>query len=494
MMSSTYSCCYCKESFVFKKTLKLHKEKVHINPSFDANVSSLGDIISSEVGFNITLAIENVEKPAKTKSKTPLVNLNGGRKRKKASRCPQCSLSSSDYPLLLSHQMLEHAAKLTPVHYCGYSGCWFPFGTHLEKTEHEKSKHGSVIDAFVCIICKKRYPSRSLKYLAHVKSCAKKTVYKCPCGPPCSFETRKFAVLRKHVKTIHNKLLESFSKSNYEIKSSLVIEQGEAVQDEDDIKQEPVEVKLSIGNVDESHIYSGDNAIAVQLSKEDDSKDNDVIQCPFDSRRFSKITDLHKHVHAYHLDIGDDSIDCPFCEELWTCFCGRQINNRDSLVLHSLRCEVIRNLRPGSESLTASQPARGTLTAKRRAVKKYKELGFKDTLNSDDKLRLDQMKMVESISLSPNRIKTEPITEKKKNDVIYIVSEDDNISENEESPVLNLSPAKRKSRKTKTSLSSIFVKCCDCDKVYHRARIASHECAESESEGIIALSDSDDND
>ena len=481
-MSSKYSCCYCKESFVFAKTLELHKEKVHVNPSLDTSVSSLSDIISSELGQNITLAIDNVvvKKPPETKSKTPRVSLCGGKKRKRASKCPECGLTTPDPPLLLSHRMLEHGAKVVPVHYCGYTGCWFPFGSRLEKTEHEKSRHGSVIDAFVCIICKKRYPNRSQQYVAHVKSCAKKTVYKCPCGPPCSFETRKYAVIRRHVKSVHNKLLDSFPKSCYQVKSPYV-ENGETVQDEDDIKQEPVDVKPPDSDLVES-------SNAEQLNEENDNKDDEVILCPFDSRKFSKIPDLHRHVHTHHLDIGDDSIDCPFCEEVWTCFCGRQINNRDSLVLHSLRCDIVRNSGDGCLALTTVSET-GSLRAKRRAAKKYKELGFKDKISWDEVLKSDQMKMVESISQPPTSIstKTEPQTDNAKEEEVIDIASD---SDSDDNPVSNLSPAKRKSKKN-TLKSSVFAKCRDCDKVYHRTMIAAHECneSESESEGIVELSD-----
>ena len=481
-MSSKYSCCYCKESFVFAKTLELHKEKVHVNPSLDTSVSSLSDIISSELGQNITLAIDNVvvKKPAETKSKTPRVSLCGGKKRKRASKCPECGLTTPDHPLLLSHRMLEHGAKVVPVHYCGYTGCWFPFGSRLEKTEHEKSRHGSVIDAFVCIICKKRYPNRSQQYVAHVKSCAKKTVYKCPCGPPCSFETRKYAVIRRHVKSVHNKLLDSFPKSCYQVKSPYV-ENGETVQDEDDIKQEPVDVKPPDSDLVES-------SNAEQLNEENDNKDDEVILCPFDSRKFSKIPDLHRHVHTHHLDIGDDSIDCPFCEEVWTCFCGRQINNRDSLVLHSLRCDIVRSSGDDCLALTTVSET-GSLRAKRRAAKKYKELGFKDKISWDEVLKSDQMKMVESISQPPTSIstKTEPQTDHAKEEEVIDIASD---SDSDDNPVSNLSPAKRKSKKN-TLKSSVFAKCRDCDKVYHRTMIAAHECNESESEaeGIVELSD-----
>ena len=472
---------------MFAKTLELHKEKVHINPSLDTSVSSLSDIISSELGQNITLAIDNavVKKPAAetSKSKTPRVSLSGGKKRKRASKCGECGLLTTDHPLLLSHRMLEHGVKLVPVHYCGYNGCWFPFGTRAEKLDHEKNRHGSVMDAFVCIICKKRYPTRSHQYVAHVKSCAKKTVYKCPCGPPCSFETRRYGVIRRHVKSVHNKLLDSFPKSSYEVKSQFVGHGEETVQDEeeeDEIKQEPVDVKPPTDDLAES-------SNAEQLNQEHDKKDDDVILCPFDSRKFSKIPDLHKHIHNHHLDIGDDSIDCPFCEEVWTCFCGRQINNRDSLVLHSLRCEVIRTSDRSSQALTTVSDT-GSLRAKRRAAKKFKELGFKDKISWDEVLKSDQMKMVESISQSPKSIetKTEPQTEHaKEEEVIDIVSD----SDSDDNPVLNLSPAKRKSKKT--SMSSIFAKCRECDKVYHKTMIAAHECSESESEseGIVELSD-----
>ena len=465
---------------MFAKTLELHKEKVHVNPSLDTSVSSLSDIISSELGQNITLAIDNAvvkeKETAETKSKTPRVSLSGGKKRKRASKCPVCGLASPDYPLLLSHQMLEHGAKVVPVHYCGYSGCWYPFGTRLEKTEHEKNRHGSVIDVFVCIICKRRYPSRSQQYVAHVKTCAKKTVYKCPCGPPCTYESRKYGVIRRHVKSIHNKLLDSFPKSSYEVKS-LFVEHGEAAQDEDSIKQEPVEVKPSVCDLAES---SG----AEQLTEEDDKKDDDSIQCPFDSRKFSKIPDLHKHVHNHHLDIGDDSIDCPFCEEVWTCFCGRETNNRDSLVLHSLRCDVIRNSGHNHQIVTTVTDV-GSLRAKRRAAKKYKELGFKDKISLDEVLRSDQMKMVESVSQSPIKsvvAKTEPATDE---EVINLASD----SDSDEDSVSNLSPAKRKSKKSNLT-SSVFAKCRDCHKVYHKTMISAHDCSESESEeGIVELSD-----
>ena len=485
-MSLKYSCCYCKESFVFKKTLELHKEKVHVNPSLDTSVTSLSDILSSELGQNITLAIDNDEsvvkekkKQAEKKSKIPPISLSGGKKRKRASKCLTCGLTTEDYPLLLSHQMLEHGAKTVPVHYCGYSGCWFPFGTRLEKTDHEKNRHGSVIDVFVCIICKKRYPSSSQQYITHVKSCAKKMVYKCPCGPPCSFETRKYGAMRRHVKSIHNKLLESFPKSTFEVRSPFVGHQDEQVQDEDDIKQEPADVKPAFCDL-------GESPNAEQLKQEDDKSDDDVILCPFDSRKFSKIPDLHKHVHTHHLDIGDDSIDCPFCEEVWTCFCGRQTNNRDSLVLHSLRCDIIRSSGHVFQAVTTVSDT-GSLRANRRAAKKFKELGFKDKMSLDEVLKSDQMKMVESISQSPQSdgSKTEPPIEKLKEEVIDIASD----SDSDENNIPNLSAAKRKSKET--VLSPVFAKCRDCDKVYHKTMIAAHECAESESEseGIADLSD-----
>ena len=121
----------------------------------------LGD--QKEEGDGSSAGGKEKKKQAEKKTKTPPISLSGGKKRKRASKCLTCGLTTEDYPLLLSHQMLEHGAKVVPVHYCGYSGCWFPFGTRLEKTDHEKNRHGSVIDVFVCIICK--FGETPFKYL-----------------------------------------------------------------------------------------------------------------------------------------------------------------------------------------------------------------------------------------------------------------------------------------------------------------------------------------
>ena len=99
------------------------------------------------------------------------------------------------------------------------------------------------------------------------------------------------------------------------------------------------------------------------------------------------------------------------------------------------------------------------------------------------------MKMVESISQPPTSIstKTEPQTDNAKEEEVIDIASD---SDSDDNPVSNLSPAKRKSKKN-TLKSSVFAKCRDCDKVYHRTMIAAHECneSESESEGIVELLD-----
>ena len=482
-MSGKYPCSFCCESFVFEKTLQLHKQKIHYDnhETFKTAVTSIGDQVSTNIGRNIKISIgggESLSKKPSVKKKSNIIKklcVKRQRVRSSAHQCSECDLKTADYSLLLAHTALEHGPGPRPVFHCGYSDCWFPFPSLAEKREHERARHGALLPPFLCPVCRKRFPQRSQSYTAHVRRCVTRTVYRCPCGPPCNYTTRKFGPMVKHVESRHQKTLSSFPKSSYEVKHT----DGDA-----DVKDEPIEIGCDNDGLEDA-----------EMPGNEVGESSETIQCPFDSRKFSKLPSLHKHIHTAHLDTGEDSLDCPFCEETWACFCGRTTNNRDSLVLHSLRCSVLLTseaalLRTQSDpdqppdtrdvpSLTARLGRQG-----RKAARKYKELGFSDRLSSSEKTELDQMNMCKIIG---KRARNDDAAEGTAADEIVIENSGDSESEDDSfffgpSPgrKKTLSPARRKSRarvrEAPPPPPADLVWCSECDQTFPRSRVLGHDC------------------
>ena len=431
-----FPCPLCKESFLFEKTHQFHMMKVHNRPTFSLAISGLEDSLADKTGQSISVSLSiggdstkgvittalkpegsKTTTPRKLKKKLSSAFKGCGRIRKK--KCNNCSFQTDKITLMLAHETLEHRVKALPVFYCGYPECWFPFSSNKEKCDHEKVKHGEILsNPFSCVICKKRFPKSNKFYENHLEKCVKRTRYKCPCSQSCHYIFWKRSTVINHVQKIHKQSLSNFEESSYVIKPNCDDSQEETdddvmmkqeVVDDIDLDVDPVldpqrlvgvveikeEVLDEVSNSEEREYYQVESDSVVNEEK---------FECPFDGRKFRCLPDLHKHVHHSHLDTGFDSLDCPFCEDFFRCFCGRETNNRDSLVLHSLRCSQILSLTDtaghcSEEVSPVAGSTVGQLTARRRAARKLKEMGYKEKLSYKDKIRIDQMKMCEFIAL-----------------------------------------------------------------------------------------------
>ena len=116
MMSGKYPCSFCCESFVFEKTLQLHKQKIHYDnhETFKTAVTSIGDQVSTNIGRNIKISIgggESLSKKPFVKKKSNIIKklcVKRQRVRSSAHQCSECDLKTADYSLLLAHTALEH--------------------------------------------------------------------------------------------------------------------------------------------------------------------------------------------------------------------------------------------------------------------------------------------------------------------------------------------------------------------------------------------------
>ena len=407
-------CRYCKESFIFEKVLNLHLEKVHNTSLFSSQVSHLEQSLSSKTGQKITLSspanqseVNHKQQEVKRQRKDSTVlqrRIVGGRSREQLKKCSQCSFQTRKVILLLAHQTLEHpSTKPVPVFHCYHRHCWFPFSSFAEKTQHEKISHGEVLtEPFSCIFCDKKFSKKGKLYENHVELCMKRTVYCCPCSDDCSFKARKYSSLNIHVKNKHNEELSRYDKEQYEVKAASTTETEEE-EDDVDIKDEPHEETISIDDdqkLEEIHIKEEAEEENTEVDILASGVTNKSYDCPIDNKKFCSLASLHKHVHLHHIDTGFDSLDCPFCSDSFKCLCGRETNNRDSFVLHSIRCSRVlelanTNILHHQEEDSSVFP--GRLIFQRRAARKLREMGHRERLTDKDLLIMDQMKMVETI-------------------------------------------------------------------------------------------------
>ena len=414
-----FSCSYCMESFLFETTLKLHLQKIHRIKSAETKIlNKISEKVSEAVGQGVSLTVSPSNNPSKIISiekETPSSILKTLCKKRSRThhKCSQCSFSTNNFLLCQAHEKLEHGQKVIPVFYCSYSNCWFPFKTLREKLAHEKGKHGNIRAPFQCILCKRRFREKNNHFTYHLKRCSKRKVYTCPCGDLCSFSTRKLGVLYKHVELRHNKSLDSYDKSTYvtqsiskreeekdvldEVDSNVCLEDDENGHTDVDMENDGEEIKIE-------PLESSPDKMVMIHKENIEQAFQDVkasLECPFDRLKFPSADQLHKHIHANHLDTGYDSLNCPFCEEAWTCFCGRMTNNRDSLVLHSIRCDVILSAVSKDSRLSHhDEEGReiGNLIYRRRAARKLREMGFGGDLSDKDTEKLDQLKMLDALS------------------------------------------------------------------------------------------------
>ena len=388
---SNFKCSQCGLSFLFENTLLLHTQNIHKNSDLSITIGSVESNVSQNIGERISIVVglqQTVQTVSPPKRKEMVFSTAKRGKGGGSEKCSKCSFRTRNLSLLLEHQLLEHRKKAVPIFYCGYQTCWFPFSNKRERHEHEKEVHGQLAPPpFFCNICRRRFQSWGPIQMRHHEKCSKKTVFRCPASPTCSFQTKRRAVLQKHVQTNHFECLSRYRKEQYEVKT------GDTT-----VKQEKIEVERTESGAQQRLMSSE------YYEEADDDKLEDVklLQnaersrgqvCPFDERKFSSLESLHTHLHSAHLDTGIDSLDCPLGQDTFYCFCGRKTNCRQSLVIHVMRCQV-NNTAEVPRPEVVSDPEAGSLATRRKAARRCRELGIRDSRPSkDERLKRSQMKM-----------------------------------------------------------------------------------------------------
>jgi len=531
-------CDQCEKSFLFENTLKLHIKTVHeggleASPGF----ITAGNAVSKSTVQNSS--VSSRPRPGQKKKQTS-GRFSLHKSESQVQECEKCSFKSGDSELYWAHVVVEHPPAPTPVFYCGYSYCWFPFTSLKLKEAHEVTSHGALHLPFKCVLCKKNLANKTALENHKIK-CLRKPLYKCPCAP-CDFQSKRFGQLSKHVEKTHQQDLLLVDKVRYTFHHP-----GWEKTSDCDLSTESEEVKSEeeasgagpvVGSVaDNTHV----NEI-IDLKdchkKEDIKSDEEEeivlsgapqtapapapappFQCPYDSKLFPSWQHLHRHLHSSHLETGTDMVDCPLGQDSLACICGRTTNCRDTLVVHCIRC--VGNMGSWVEGESRKEEdedglEKGWLVAKRRARRKCKEMGIGEE-NARSKSQIGMLEMCRKVSarkLDMTGKKVRKVATAVSDTPVVEISDDDSNTEIEVSSMGSspppIAPAKRKSalssktnkasRKSprkkvekkaivvsssedlsgseveSSSSSQMKVKCPICEKIFDREVVMEHFC------------------
>eukprot|EP00092_Neocalanus_flemingeri_P008659 GFUD01009329.1.p1 GENE.GFUD01009329.1~~GFUD01009329.1.p1 ORF type:complete len:687 (-),score=205.49 GFUD01009329.1:81-2141(-) len=484
-------CDQCEKSFLFENTLQLHIKTVH-EAAVEAEDREQVKSSSKDKNLPVNSLARNArprqnqhqKKQNASSNVTPKKSQTGSENSiaiSSVQQCEKCSFKSSDSQLYWAHVVVEHPPEPSPVFYCGFTYCWFPFTSLRLKEAHEVTSHGALHLPFKCVLCKKNLVNKTVLE-NHKSKCIRKPLYKCPC-PPCDFQSKRFGQLSKHVERTHqqdlllvDKVRYTFHHPGWEKTSDCDLStESEDVKSEEElglsqhtfsshISKAPDKELLDIKDCKTKEDIKSDEEEEIVLSGSPQTAPapppSSPFQCPYDNKQFPNWQHLHRHLHSSHLETGTDMVDCPLGQDTLSCICGRKTNCRDSLVIHCLRCVAnMGDIVEGESRKEEDEEGleKGWLVARRRARRKCKELGIKgvDAPSKTEKRMLEMCKKVSARELDmtgKKKAKAKEVIANTDNAVVEISDDDsnsetgDNVEGNHmySSPV-TIAPAKRKS-------------------------------------------------